>query len=120
MHKEWNLDPLYKGFEDPAYQADLAAMQQLVADFTAFSKELPNVEPVVGHRWGVELLEKLSDLSKLFGYANLRSATNTKDLEPGSYMGRIMAIRSGMAAPSAAFNAWVVQLPNLMDLVRGN
>ena len=35
-------------------------------------------------------------------------------------MGRIMAIRSGMAAPSAAFNAWVVQLPNLMELVRGD
>ena len=120
MNEVWDLTPLYKGFDDPAFEADMAAMKQLVADFTAFSKELPNVEPVVGLRWGVELLEKLSDLSKLFGYANLRSATNTKDPEPGSYMGRIMAIRSGMAAPSAAFNAWVVQLPNLMDLVRGN
>ena len=120
MNEVWDLTPLYKGFDDPAFEADMAAMKQLVADFTAFSKELPNVEPVVGLRRGVELLEKLSDLSKLFGYANLRSATNTKDPEPGSYMGRIMAIRSGMAAPSAAFNAWVVQLPNLMDLVRGN
>ena len=120
MNEVWDLTPLYKGFDDPAYEADMAAMKQLVADFTAFSKELPNVEPVVGLRWGVELLEKLSDLSKLFGYANLRSATNTKDPEPGSYMGRIMAIRSGMAAPSAAFNAWVVQLPNLMELVRGD
>ena len=120
MNEVWDLTPLYKGFDDPAFEADMAAMKQLVADFTAFSKELPNVEPVVGLRWGVELLEKLSDLSKLFGYANLRSATNTKDPEPGSYMGRIMAIRSGMAAPSAAFNAWVVQLPNLMDLVRGD
>ena len=120
MNEVWDLTPLYKGFDDPTFEADMAAMKQLVADFTAFSKELPNVEPVVGLRRGVELLEKLSDLSKLFGYANLRSATNTKDPEPGSYMGRIMAIRSGMAAPSAAFNAWVVQLPNLMDLVRGN
>ena len=120
MNEVWDLTPLYKGFDDPAYEADMAAMKQLVADFTAFSKELPNVEPVAGLRRGVELLEKLADLGKLFGYANLRSATNTKDPEPGSYMGRIMAIRSGMAAPSAAFNAWVVQLPNLMELVRGD
>ena len=120
MNEVWDLTPLYKGFDDPAYEADMAAMKQLVADFTAFSKELPNVEPVVGLRRGVELLEKLADLSKLFGYANLRSATNTKDPEPGSYMGRVMAIRSGMAAPSAAFNAWVVQLPDLMELVRGD
>ena len=120
MNEVWDLTPLYKGFDDPAYEADMAAMKQLVADFTAFSKELPNVEPVAGLRRGVELLEELANLSKLFGYANLRSATNTKDPEPGSYMGRIMAIRSGMAAPSAAFNAWVVKLPNLMELVRGD
>ena len=120
MNEVWDLTPLYKGFDDPAFGADMAAMKQLVAEFTAFSKELPDVEPVVGLRRGVELLEKLADLGKLFGYANLRSATNTKDPEPGSYMGRIMAIRSGMAAPSAAFNAWVVQLPNLMELVRGD
>ena len=120
MNEVWDLTPLYKGFDDPAYEADMAAMKALVDEFTAFSKELPNVEPVAGLRRGVELLEKLADLSKLFGYANLRSATNTKDPEPGSYMGRIMAIRSGMAAPSAAFNAWVVQLPNLMELVRGD
>ena len=120
MNEVWDLTLLYKGFDDPAFDADMAAMKQLVADFTAFSKELPDVEPVAGLRRGVELLEKLADLGKLFGYANLRSATNTKDPEPGSYMGRIMAIRSGMAAPSAAFNAWVVQLPNLMDLVRGD
>ena len=120
MNEVWDLTPLYKGFDDPAYEADMAAMKQLVADFTAFSKELPHVEPVTGLRRGVELLEKLADLSKLFGYANLRAATNTKDPEPGSYMGRVMAIRSGMAAPSAAFNAWVVQLPNLMELVRGD
>ena len=120
MNEVWDLTPLYKGFDDPAYEADMAAMKALVADFTAFSKELPNMEPVAGLRRGVELLEKLADLSKLFGYADLRSATNTKDPEPGSYMGRIMAIRSGMAAPSAAFNAWVVQLPNLMELVRGD
>ena len=120
MNEVWDLTPLYKGFDDPAYEADMAAMKALVEDFTAFSKELPNMEPVAGLRRGVELLEKLADLSKLFGYANLRSATNTKDPEPGSYMGRIMAIRSGMAAPSAAFNAWVVQLPNLMELVRGD
>ena len=120
MNEVWDLTPLYKGFDDPAYEADMAAMKQLVADFTAFSKELPDVEPVAGLRRGVKLLEELANLSKLFGYANLRSATNTKDPEPGSYMGRIMAIRSGMAAPSAAFNAWVVQLPNLMELVRGD
>ena len=118
MNEVWNLDPIYKGFDDPAYEADMAQMKQVVADFAALAKELPDMDPVAGLRRGVELREKLSDLSALYGYASLRSATDTKDPEPGSYMGRIMAIRSGIAAPSAAFNAWVVQLPDLMELVR--
>ena len=120
MNTVWNLDRIYKGFDDPAYAADLEAMKQLVADFTAFTSQLADMDPVAGLRRGVEYQEKLADLGKLFGYANLRSATDANDPEPGSWLGRIMAVRSGMAAPSAAFNAWIVSLPDLMELVRGD
>jgi hypothetical protein len=27
MNEVWNLDPLYKGFDDPAFEADLAALK---------------------------------------------------------------------------------------------
>ena len=120
MNEVWNLDRIYKGFDDPAYAADFAAMGQLVKDFETLAAELPGLEPVEGLRRGIALKEKLADLGVLFGYANLRSATNAKDPEPGSWLGRVMALRSGTAAPSAAFNAWVVSLPDLMELVRGD
>ena len=120
MNEVWNLDRIYKGFDDPAYAADFAAMGQLVKDFETLASELPGLEPVEGLRRGIALKEKLADLGVLFGYANLRSATNAKDPEPGSWLGRVMALHSGTAAPSAAFNAWVVSLPNLMELVRGD
>ena len=120
MNQEWNLDRLYKGFDDPAYAADMESMKALVAEFTAFVENLSNMEPVEALRTGVTLREKLSELSTLFQYASLRSATNTKDTTPGSYMGRVMAMRSGLAAPMAAYNAWVVSLPNLMELVKND
>ena len=120
MNEVWNLDPIYKGFDDPAYAADMASMKQLAAEFTAFAEELPDLEPLTGLRRGVELQEKMAALSALGGYANLRSATNAKDPEPSSWMGQIMSIRSSTAAAMATFNAWVVSLPNLMELVRSD
>ena len=120
MNTVWNLDRIYKGFDDPAYEADMQSMKQLVEDFTAFAAALDQTEPLEGLKKGVEMRERLADLSSLFNYASLRSATDTKDPMPGSYMGRAMALRSGLAAPMAAFNAWVVSIPNLMELVRGD
>jgi oligoendopeptidase F len=120
MNEFWDLDKIYKGFEDPAYQADFAAMQQLVADFTAFAEALPTTEPLEGLRRGVALQETLSGLSSLFSYASLRQSANTKDNEAGSRMGQVMALHSGLAAPLAAYNDWVAKLPNLMELVRSD
>ena len=120
MNEVWNLEPIYKGFDDPAYEADMAQMKTLVEEFAAFAENLSAMEPVEGLRRGIHLQEQLAALGSLSGYASLRAATDAKDPEPGSYMGRVMALRSGMAAPMAAFNAWVVSLPNLMELVRGD
>ena len=118
MNDVWDLNPIYTGFDDPSYEADLQALKQVVAEYTAFAAELPHMEPPEGLRRGTELQEKLSSLSTLAIYANLRSATDAKDPTPGSYMGQVMAIRSGIAAPAATYNQWVVSLPNLMELVR--
>ncbi len=118
MNEVWNLDPIYHGFDDPAYAADMEALKALVAEFAAFAEALPALEPVDGLRRGVELQERLEELSSVFSYASLRSATDATDPEPGSCMGRAMALYSGVAAPMAAFNEWVVKLPNLMELVR--
>ena len=120
MNEVWNLDPIYKGFDDPAYQADLARMKQLAAEFNAFAEELPKLEPLEGLRRGIEMREEMAALSSLGSYASLRSATDAKDPAPGSWMGQIMSISSSTAAAMATFNAWTVSLPGLMELVRGD
>ena len=120
MNEVWNLDPIYKGFEDPAYQADLERMKALAAEFNAFAEELPNMEPLEGLRRGMQLREEMASLGSLANYASLRSATAARDPEPGSWMGQIMAVSSSTAGAMAKFNAWIVSLPNLMELVRGD
>ena len=121
MNDVWNLDPLYKGFDDPAYEADMAALKEAVRTITAFAEKLPGMDPLEGLTQGVALQEDFSVLvGKLAGYASLRQAADTRDSEAGSRMGQVMALYSGVAAPFAAFKDWATKLPNLTELVEGD
>ena len=121
MNEVWNLDPIYKGFDDPAFGADMDALKELVSDITAFAAALDQTSPVDTLRRGIALQEQFYELvNKLAGYASLRQAADTKDAEAGSQMGRIMSLYSGVAAPFAAFKEWATKLPDLMELVDGD
>ncbi len=118
MNEVWNLDPIYHGFDDPAFEADMAALKNEVEKIDTFARELPTMDPLAGLKQGIALQEAFSDLvSKLANYASLRQAADTRDPSAGSQMGRIMGLYSGVAAPLAAFQEWASKLPNLMELV---
>ena len=118
MNEFWKLDNLYKGFDDPCFDADMTALKDKAAEMTAFSGRLETMEPIDGLRKGIELQEQVQCLvMKLAEYAQLRQSANTRDGEAGSMMGRVMAIYSGFAAPAAAFESWAAKIPNLLELV---
>ena len=118
MNEVWNLDPIYKGFEDPAFENDMAKLKEAVAEINDFAAKLPEIEPAEGLRRGIALQEAFSELiSKLAGYASLRQAANTLDPTAGSHMGRVMSLYSGVAAAFATFKEWATKLPDLMELV---
>ena len=121
MNELWNLDPIYKGFDDPAFAQDLETLKQKVAEFAAFAEELKDMEPIDGLRRGIALSEQVHDLvENLAGYSFLRQAADTKNPECGSQIGRVMAQNSLFAAPDAAFRSWAADIPNLMELVAGD
>ena len=118
MNEFWNLDPIYKGFDDPAFEADMAALKQKVTEISAFSAQLPNLSAIQGLTRGIALQEQFSDLvSKLANYASLRQAANTRDPEAGSRMGQVMQLFSGVASPLAAWKDWASKLPDLQEIV---
>ena len=121
MNAQWNLDPIYTGFDDPAYRSDREALTAAVAELEQFAAGLDRTAPIDGLRRGIALGETIQLLvNKLAEYASLRQAANTRDADAGSQMGRIMSIVSGSAAPEAAFKAWAAKLPDLMALVEGD
>ena len=121
MNEFWNLDPLYKGFDDPQFEADLTEGKALLSQFAAFAADLEQADPAQALHKGIALEEQISALvGKLGLYASLRQSTNTRDPEAASQLGRLMAVYSGMAAPEAAFKDWASKLPNLMELVEAD
>ena len=121
MNERWNLDPIYTGFDDPSFEADLAAAKEKLAAFSALAADLAKAEPLDALKEGIRLQEQLSELAGKLGlYASLRQSTNSRDQEAVSQLGRLMALYSGMAAPEAAFKDWASKLPNLMELVDGD
>ena len=115
MNTVWNLENIYRGFDDPAFIRDRQQLEERVQEFAAFTGTLSAAGDI---RKGVSLQEEISVLvEKLATYTNLRQAANTKDPESASQMGRILDIYSGLAAPQAAFETWASNLPELMDVV---
>ena len=121
MKDVWNLDAIYRGFEDPAFTADMEAMQKVVADFIAFADGLEEMDTLTGLRDGIALEEKLVTLGrKLAFYAQLRQSVNTRDTACGSYLGQVMQQFSAAAGAEAAWKQWAAKREDLMEQVAGN
>ena len=67
MNEVWNLDPLYKDFDDPAFGADLAKLKTLTGQVNDFAAKLPQTEPLTGLREGIRLMEELTQLMNRLG-----------------------------------------------------
>ena len=121
MNEVWNLDVIYRGFDDPAFAADMEKLGQLTRDYTAFAAELAGQTPLDGLKKGIALEEALTVLTaKLGEYASLRQSVNTRDAEAGSRLGQVMQRISGAAGAQAQWREWVSKIPDLMVLVAGD
>lgn len=121
MNEVWNLDVIYRGFDDPAFAADMEKLEKLVKDYAAFAGELVGQTPLDGLKKGIALEEALTILTaKLGEYASLRQSVNTRDAEAGSRLGQVMQRISGAAGAQAQWREWVSKIPDLMVLVAGD
>ena len=119
MNFNWNLDTIYQGFEDPAFEQDLSALQKALDAFTGFTNNLPSQAPADALVKGISLLENINALAeKLATYALLRQTADTRDASVSSRLGQIMNLISAGAGPEAAFKDWAAKLPDLAELVR--
>ena len=76
MKETWNLDPIYRGFDDPAFLADMEKLKTMAQQYNAFAAELESLNALDGLRKGIAWEEELTALArKLATYAQLTDST---------------------------------------------
>jgi len=113
MNKEWSLDVLYKGYDDPKFQEDEKQLDELIKEFVAFAEDL-NGDPKDVLVRSLDLVEKLNGkASDLFSFASLSQATNTSDTKAAAILGRLSSKMSSLAVPNTALTKYVAGLEDL-------
>ena len=119
MQDRWNLDILYKGFDDAEFSRDIEKLTEAINDFTALSLRAEELEPKELLTSFIECDKKLTELAeKLIIFANLRYSANTADNDAASYLGKLMGMLSGTAAPTARIGKVIAKTPDLEKIIK--
>ena len=100
MNDTWDLSILYKGFDDPAFTGDMAALDAAIRsmnDLAAQAAALPHADLV--HRYVDGQLQLTTLISKLFIFCSLRISANTADNQANSLSDQISAKIRRLPAP---------------------
>ncbi len=117
MNKEWSLDVLYKGYDDPKFASDEAELDRLISEFTKMASSLngdPKDELIRALQLNQELMKKAS---ALFSFASLSQSTNTSDFKAAAILGRLSGKMSATAAPRTALVQYVAGLSDLQSVI---
>ena len=90
MDMTWDLEILYKGYDDPKYKKDLKSLDDAICEIIDFSKNLDSSKLVETIEKYLQLEEKLSSLiDELYTYSALKSSTNVNDYEALEQIGTL-------------------------------
>lgn len=112
MKTEWALDPIYKGLDDPQYEADMQAVEKLVADLGEAVKEAGRAEDCTEKLLLLEE-ELMLKAGKLGLYLGLRQSVDAEDGEVMAQDSRLMKMYSKAAPYTAAADKIFAQIEDI-------
>ncbi len=118
MKNQWNLDILYKGFDDSALLSDMAELKNAISEIEALAEKAE----AMSHRdmltEYVSVNEKLTHFAtKIIVFANLRYSANTNDVEAASTIGKVMGLISGIAGCNAKLSKIIADYTDLDKVI---
>jgi len=118
MYNEWSLDSFYKGTEDPALAADLAALESAIASYKQAAEALDPSDARGSLCRMITLDEEISVLfGRIAGYFSLRRSANSADVEGAKYLTKIQALAADTTKASVAFQKFVGSVDDLDGVI---
>ena len=109
MELTWDLDVLYKGYEDPKYIEDSKKIIELIN--IAKEEKLDINNKVLSIEKHLEMELEISKLIKeLFSYNNLRVSTNVNDYAALAEMGKLRLALQETVASNVAFTKFLKEV----------
>lgn len=127
MNTEWSLDEMYKGIDDPAYEADMKKAEQKVEELSKLLKQLEGKSWLQKTEELLGLLEEVkTTILNLALYLELRQSVNTEDGDIMAQHSRLMRIYAKSSSLEAAAQKALANIPDVdalaaeSELVREN
>ena len=117
MKTEWALDPIYKGLEDPAYEADMQAVEKLIAEFAKAVKEAGKAEECAENLLLLEE-ELVLKISRLGLYLSLRQSVEAENGEVMAQDSRLMKMYSQLMPFTAAADKIFAKIEDIDGLAK--
>ena len=119
MYQSWNLDPLYTGFDDPAFLADYEHLPVKIAELVAFAQtELATPDNIVSKL--ERYVQERNDFARYYNilrYCSLVRATNTENPDALSYMANSQNKLADLAEVTALFTTFVAGIDDLDKVI---
>lgn len=106
----WNLDDLYKGF-DETYEADIKRLETLLTDYKTLVKnetKLSDLSLLESYLTSQEALEKLA--TSLFAFASLTTSTDVTNQTALGYMARLQQLLSSVTKENVQMSRFIAGL----------
>lgn len=110
MNKEWNLNKLYAGLDDPKYKADVAKLEECVKEANTITAGINDVPSIEETEQMLTISEKITEIiDNLFLYVSLRQSVDTENGALLAELNNLMRIASmGIAADTKASKLWAM------------
>lgn len=119
MNTEWSLDVYYKGYEDSAFAADMALLQENAEALETALAKAKQQEDAEGLVTVLEAKEAYASvLYKLYEYLSLRGAANTTDGKTMDYTAKVSRINASTAKVSSAIDKYIAGVQDLEACIK--